>query len=249
MRIKFHPMPWLTLITLICLGILISLGTWQYQRLQWKTNLLTEIDQAAQAAPLSSVSKLSDLFNSQQPLDFRRVGLDGQFIKTDTNNGDPFHLMMSDGKAMLWHLFQPFQTKDGIVYVTTATFPHVEKQTPPTPAIGQQSVSGYVRLVRPASAMQPVSSPDKNEWYVFNGEPETENWAEAVSGERIPVAYFIDRVSSVNTADQLPVLKPELPNNHLEYMLTWYSFALILTVIYFLLHKKQGRLQFGNKNA
>lgn len=242
-------MPWLTLITLICLGILISLGTWQYHRLHWKTNLLIEIDEAAYAAPLSNVSEMADLYQNQKPLDFRRVGLTGRFLDLDTNGGDPFHLMMSDGKSMLWHLFQPFQTQDGIVYVTTANFSHDEKQSPPAAFQGEQSVIGYVRLVRPASAMQPDSIPQKNEWYVFDGAPETQNWATAIEGETIPVGYFIDQIDAMDSASDLPVERPDLPNNHLEYMLTWYSFALILIVIYFLLHKKQGRLQFGNKNA
>ncbi|RZV38414.1 MAG: hypothetical protein EX271_11045, partial [Acidimicrobiales bacterium] len=172
MRIKFQPMPWLTLITLICLGILISLGTWQYQRLDWKTNLLAEIDQAANAAPLTTVSELSDLYQAEQPLDFRRVGLTGEFVSPDANDGNPFHLMMSDGKSMLWHLFQPFQTKNGIVYVRTANFPHDDKQSPPRAADGQQLVVGYARRVRPPAAMQQDSSPRRNEWYVFNAMPD-----------------------------------------------------------------------------
>ncbi|MBT5836528.1 MAG: SURF1 family protein, partial [Hellea sp.] len=35
-------MPWLTAIVLLFLLILINLGTWQYERLKWKTNLLAE---------------------------------------------------------------------------------------------------------------------------------------------------------------------------------------------------------------
>ncbi|RZV41594.1 MAG: hypothetical protein EX271_07715 [Acidimicrobiales bacterium] len=79
--------------------------------------------------------------------------------------------------------------------------------------------------------------------------PDDLNWAFAVAGTEIPTGFFIDRIDGVDEASDLPVEKPDIPNNHLEYMLTWYSFALILVVIYFLLHKKQGRLQIGNKNA
>ena len=249
MRIKFQPMPWLTLITLICLGILISLGTWQYQRLHWKRNLLVEIDVAANAAPLITTSELARLFESEQPLDFRRVGLTGEFVTPDINDGAPFHLMMSNGKSMFWRMFQPFQTSDGIVFVATESFPDDQKNTPPATVHGSQSVIGYARLVREASSMQPKSNPQTNNWFVFNGAPEDLNWTYAVNGTSIPTGYYIDQVADAGSPETLAVKKPELRNNHLDYMLTWYSFAFILIVIYLLLHKKQGRLQLGTKNA
>ena len=248
MTIKFKPMPWLTLLTLICLGILITLGTWQYHRLQWKTNLLVEIDQAASASPLLKASEIADLHEAGRPIDFRRVELVGRFLQTDINGGDPFHLMMSNGKSMLWHFVQPFQTRDGLIFVVTGGFSHSLKLTPPRAEQGDQTVVGYVRLVRDSS-MQPKSLPQNNEWYEFNAEPDTLDWETIVPGERISSAYYVENFKGADTAQDLAVKKPDLPNNHFEYMLTWYSFALILLVIYFLLHHKQGRLQFGNKNA
>jgi surfeit locus 1 family protein len=242
-------MPWLTLITLICLGILISLGTWQYQRLEWKTNLLVEIDTAANAAPLTDINEMARLYADEHPLDFRRIEVEGEFIKPTVNAGQPFHLMMSNGKSMFWRLFQPFQTSDGIIYVATKSFTDKQKNKPPLAVQGPQSIVGYVRLVRKASSMQPKSNPETNNWFIFNGAPDSLNWARAVKGTAIPLGYYIDQIADAESAAELPVKKPELRNHHLDYMLTWYSFALILVVIYFLLHKKHGRLQFGTKNA
>lgn len=249
MPIKFQPMPWLTLITLICLGILISLGTWQYRRLQWKTDLLVEIDVAANAAPVTNLNELANLYVDESPLDFRRIKISGTFATPDVNDGAPFHLYMSNGKSMFWRLFQPFQTSDRIIYVATEIFPDSQKNSPPMAVQGPQSIAGYARLVREASRMQPKSKSETNNWYVFNGAPEALDWAHAVNGATLPVGYYIDQVSSASSAEALPVKKPELRNTHLEYMLTWYSFALILIVIYLLLHKRQGRLQIGTKNA
>jgi len=156
--------------------------------------------------------------------------------------------MMSDGKSMLWNFVQPFQTENGSVFVVTESFPHSQKQNPPIGRSGSQSIAGYVRLVRETS-MQPESNPVENDWYVFNAKPDVLDWERAVKEAVIPTAFYIKLVDNVEDARELAVKKPDLPNNHLSYMLTWYSFALILLVIYFLLHRKQGRLQFGNKNA
>jgi cytochrome oxidase assembly protein ShyY1 len=51
-------MPWLTAIVLLFLLILINLGTWQYERLKWKTNLLAEVESAAVSKPFYSLEEV-----------------------------------------------------------------------------------------------------------------------------------------------------------------------------------------------
>ena len=244
MGIKFRPMPWLTFLTLICLGILISLGSWQYKRLQWKTDLIVQIDAAAEAAPLTRLSEIDTLLAGEKPVDFRRISLAGEFVKPNVNNGDPFHLMMSNGKSMMWRMFQSFKNGDDYVFVAAKEFADREKATPPKAVAGEYTLNGYVRLVRPSSRFMPASNAAINEWHVFNADPATLDWSNVVTGANMPVTYYIDWVVGVTQADQLPIKKPELRNNHLDYMLTWYSFALILFVIYLILHRRAGRLQF-----
>jgi surfeit locus 1 family protein len=239
-------MPWLTGLTLVCLGILISLGTWQYRRLQWKTDLIVEIDAAAEASPITNLAVANQLFKADDPLDFRRISLAGEFIAPSANVGQPFHLVMPDGKSLEWRLIQPFKTDNGNVYVASTTFENARKNSPPEAETGPHTIRGYARLVRKSSRFAPKSNPATNSWYVFNGNPDVLDWEAAVDGSKIPTGYYIDWVMSTGSAAELPVKKPEIRNHHLDYMLTWYSFALILLVIYLLLHKRQGRLQFGN---
>ncbi|MEM7730550.1 MAG: SURF1 family cytochrome oxidase biogenesis protein [Pseudomonadota bacterium] len=51
-------MPGLTLAVLICLPILIGLGVWQYQRWQWKTGVLAEVEAAVTAPPLDGIYRV-----------------------------------------------------------------------------------------------------------------------------------------------------------------------------------------------
>lgn len=240
--LTFRPMPWLTFFTLICVAILVSLGTWQYKRLHWKTALLEQIDAAAHSAPLTSLAELSGIIKTGAPVNFRRIELNGSFVAPTTNSGQPFHLMRSDGKRYYWRLYQPYKDGTQTAYVATHDFDEAGKDTPPQATIGQVPVIGYVRVVQPANKFTPKSTPDKNRWFAFNAMPETHNWADAISGERIRTIYFIDQAMGAKSAENLPVKIPEIANSHLDYMLTWYSFVLILLVIYFILHKKAGRL-------
>jgi len=256
MKIKFgslvfKPLAGLTIVILICTAILISLGTWQYKRLVWKTNLLVEIEQAANSEPLTHLAQADAILKTGAPLDFRRIELTGAFIlptlNSRHNTGQPFHLMRSDGKRYYWRLYQTYRDGGKIAFVATHDFAEADKDTPPVALTGQVPVVGYVRMVQPANRFIPKSSPKENRWFAFNGAPEQMNWADAVVGETTQVDYFIDQVMGAENAADLPVRIPELVNNHLDYMLTWYSFVIILLVIYLLLHKRAGRLYRTSK--
>lgn len=240
MKIKFKPMPGLTVVTLICLGILLTLGTWQYQRLQWKTKILAEIDQAAHAEPLHSLAEINQLLKQGKPVDFRRVSMVVNFVVPNLNDGKPFHLMRSNGKAFTWRLYQPAQVDEDLAYVASREFTKVQKDNPPNALVGENTLIGYVRLVQDANWTIPKSDLHTNRWFAFNADPDVLDWS---GGGAIATSYYIDQVEHIKTVDDLPVRIPEIANNHLDYMLTWYSFAIILLVIYFLLHKKQGRLR------
>ncbi len=244
MKIKFNPMPWLTVVTLICLGILLWLGTWQYQRLAWKTRILAEIEQAAHAEPLGSLSGINQLLAQGKPIDFRRVSLQANFAVPPLNSGAPFHLMGSNGKAFTWRLYQPMSVDANSAYIAGREFTEVQKDNPPKTIVGEKQVIGYVRLVQKPNWTIPKSDVKTNRWFAFNASPEVLDWSD---NGTIAITYYIDHVEHIKSVDDLPVRIPDIPNNHLDYMLTWYSFALILLIIYFLVHKKQGRLRFEKK--
>jgi len=240
MRIKFRPMPGLSIAVLICFAILGTLGTWQYKRLMWKTGLITEINQAANAAPLTALSQANDLLKSSAALDFRRIELDGIFVQPEINNGQPFHLSRSDGKRFFWRLYQPYKDGDQTAYVATHKFDDAQKISPPNVETGPQKIVGYVRIPNMATRFMPKNNREANRWFVFNSSPDFLDWAGPT--REIEIAYYIDQVFDVKTAAELPVKIPEIRNNHLDYMLTWYSFILILLVIYLIIHKRAGRL-------
>ncbi len=240
----FKPMAGLSIVVLVCMGILATLGTWQYKRLIWKTGIIAQINQAANADPLTSLSQLNAEHKSGAPLDFRRIELDGAFVQPPINNGQPFHVSRSDGKGFFWRLYQPYKDGDMSVYVATHKFNDQQKMTPPDMETGPQKIVGYVRLPDMGTRFMPKNNPDKNRWFVFNASPELLDWAGPKNnpGGRIETTYYIDQVFGIKTAADLPVKIPEIMNNHLDYMLSWYSFMLILLVIYLLLHKRAGRL-------
>ena len=245
--IVFKPMRGLTIATLICLGILLWLGTWQYQRLQWKTALLKDINAASIAPPLTSIAAINALLENKTPIDFRRVSLQGHYEKPKINDGAPFYLLRPEGKTISWRVYQPFQQNAMWVYAARQRFYGEDKANRPVPFYGPGTAIGYIRKTHKKHWYSLKSTPSKNRWTVFNGAPEILDWSGKQAGQNIETRYYIDVISGADDGNALPTKKPDLPNNHLDYMLTWYSFAIILLIIYFILHKKQGRL-YRKKN-
>lgn len=241
MKLHFKPMPWLTVIVAICLAILISLGTWQYQRLQWKTALLAEVDAAAKAEPFTSLGQVQAALEAGEAVDFRRYGSTSQALGLSEN----YLVFTAANKDISWRVFTAVEEARVTVFAGLGVVSDDTKanfiafaDTKDIPLIG------YVRLARESPRGAAKSSPDKNRWFGFNPLPESHDWA-GMAGIEADMRFYIDTVPGATDADLLPPKRPDIRNNHLDYMLTWYSFALILLIIYFILHHRAGRLKFS----
>ena len=230
---KFHfkPLPGLTVVILIMLTILIGLGTWQYQRLGWKTEILAEIDKAANSAPLSSLTQVAAALEAKEPLDFRRIEVEFEF-----QPGEPYRVYTPREDDFGWRLYTPVKSEDQIVFAAMGV---IDDKSPVGQFQGKVTMSGYVRIARDGKP-NTKSTPDQNRWFGFNPMPDTHSWADRMQG--LDVRYYLDIVPDANNAADLPVKYPKLRNNHFSYMLTWYSLAFILLIYYVLMHRKVGRL-------
>ena len=239
MKLYFKPMPWLSVIVAICLAILISLGTWQYQRLQWKTALLAEVEASVSASPLTSLAELEASLAAGQPVDFRRIG-----FSAIIDSGTTYLVYSSRSDGIYWRQFSPMAQGQNIFF---GAFGYVKDEnrssiigTAAKP-ISPSPIVGYVRKSHKMGTIEALvknkANPETNRYFKFN---QTGNWAQGAAG-----LYYIDVDPQILEADQLPIKRPEIANNHLDYMLTWYSFALTLLIIYFILHLRAGRLKFS----
>lgn len=245
MSVKFRPMPWLTGIVAVMLIILISLGVWQYQRLQWKTDLLAEVEASVTAPPLTSLDDLDRAIAAGEPVDFRRIELTGVI------GGEyaEYHVFKSKAGGIFWDVFRPFQSEKSqnlrIIFARTQTIDDTQKSDGSFETIirsGLEPVYGYVREDHPMGRVEAwvKSKPNRetNRWFKFNQDG---SWGEALSPRTIR-SHYVELDLKAESANALPVRRPTIRNNHRDYMLTWFSFAGLLVVFYVLIHKRAGRL-------
>ena len=239
MKLHFKPMPWLTVIVAICLAILISLGTWQYQRLQWKTALLADVEAAAEATPFTSLAEVQAALRAGEPVDFRRYAFE---IETDLD-----HLYMvydSSGRRFAWRPYvQVIDRTNRSVYLASQAIDDSKREdilANPEGLVIDYSAGyvrrGYADVGWLDEFVGPKANISDNRWFHFN---QNDLWRAADN-----MKIYLDHQRVDNVAE-LPPRRPEIRNNHLDYMLTWYSFALILLIIYFILHRRAGRLRFS----
>lgn len=259
MTLKFRPMPWLTGIVAVMLVILISLGVWQYQRLQWKTDLLAEVEASVTAPPLTSLNDLERAIAMEEPVDFRRI----TFQSAPSPDRPIYAVYKTQQGGIYWDLFREY----GSIFGRYDTVDDGEK---PTSAIlNSHRVSdrvniGYVREDHPMGKVEAwsKSKPNRktNRWFKFN---QSGNWGADSPSSFHPLglgpdhfvrtSHYIEIEGSFdveateeinNSLDALPIRRPSIRNNHRDYMLTWFSFAFLLLIFYGLIHHRAGRLSW-----
>lgn len=230
----------LTTVTAICVAILISLGTWQYKRLQWKTALLAEVEAAVTAPPLTSLTDLEQAIQFGAPVDFRRIGLTAH-----VEAAQPFLVYQPRQDGIYWRAFTKLSEDGQPLYGAFGVVRDDKKENYEIFYLpqGETQLAGYVRKDHPMGRIEgwvkSKASPKANRYFKFN---QTQDWDE---GGQIRTDIYLDLSEHVKDANLLPIKRPEIRNNHLDYMLTWYSFALILLFIYAILHHRSGRLKWS----
>ena len=225
-------LPWgLTIVTLVALAILGSLGTWQVGRLAWKEALIATIDSRVSATPqpLADVERTAA---SGGDVEYQPVSVTGTYLHAK----EQFFFATHDGQSG-WFVYTPLQMADGRAVFVNRGFVPYDRKSPETRPAGQvDGETAVVGLARVAPAgkpswLVPDNQPAQNVFYWKDIAAMTEN---AGLDSKTVVPFFIDaKISDVPGG--YPIgggTLVELPNNHLQYAVTWYGLAVALLGVY-----------------
>lgn len=240
----FRPQPVLTLITLIALVILIKLGLWQKARLEWKTELLASVEAAVNAPAMLSVDEIQTALSKDEFTEFRRVDIQAELAEMDA----PYLVFTARNRDISWRRFQIAESMGHYIFADIGIVADSERgsiKVTPAPI----RLIGYMRLAEWQETPKSDSSPEQNRWFGFNPMATTHDWAR-LSGLAADSRFYIETVPGVLSGDSLPPKRPEIANNHFDYMLTWFSLAIVLSVFYVLIHIRDGNagLRAKDKN-
>jgi surfeit locus 1 family protein len=225
----FRPRLVSTLITVPVVLLCLALGAWQVERLHWKEALIAKRETALAAPPAGMPASLAEA----AALELHRVVAAGVFL----NDREILLHAIGPNGDIGFDVLTPLHEASGRVVFVNRGFVPVELKErarrragePPGPV----QVAGLLRLppAQKPGWFRPDNQPDRNEWF----------WIDlpaigAADGLADVAPFYLDADATPNPGGwpQGGATLPALPNNHLEYAITWFSLAVAALVIYFL---------------
>ena len=200
---------------LIGIAILVSLGNWQVQRLAWKQEILAEIDGRIAAAPIeipTAVSEENDRFLS--------VRGEGRILDEE------LHVLASSKQTgAIYRVISPFEMSDGRrIMVDRGWIKPDQKDTPRVAMFAE--IEGNLHWPQEIDSYTPENDVAGNIWFARD----VPQMAEALNAA--PILVVLSKTSETDPAvTPMPVTSAGIPNDHLNYAVTWYGLALVWLVM------------------
>ncbi len=216
--------------------LLLGLGTWQVQRLQWKEGLIAVRQAGLHAAPVGLPASL----DAARALEFHPIRATGVLLNDRELYLNAPSLRGEGG----FHVVTALRLDDGTVLLVDRGFVPSERRAPATRGAGEidgtTTVTGLLRLPPDGKPgfFTPDNDPARNSWFYVD----VAAMAQAAGAAKV-LPFYLDADASPNPGGwpQGGQTETELPNNHLQYAITWYALALALVAIYIrFAHRRLG---------
>lgn len=199
-------------------AILISLGVWQMQRLAWKQGVIADIEARIAAPPVQLPDNLDPERDAYLPVEVTGV-LGSEYLQV---------LVSKKGAGAGYRIIRPMLRTDGRImvdmgFVATADASGLKfEEGPPL------TVVGNLQWPQETDNFTPAPDLDKNIWFARD--------VQAMAGALGTAPVLVvrrDAPQSGGPVSPLPVDTSAIPNDHLQYAITWFSLAAIWSLMTF----------------
>ena len=197
----------------------LSLGTWQVYRLYLKNNLISDLENNLKT---SSINFNVDIDKEYTKVLFKKKDLNTKIFLYHLNKGEigfkvivPYEI----NSSLLVLVDKGWIRKDKINLIKNTLF-------------NDDIIEGYTKKIREKNLFTPNNNIKEDFLYSV----EIDNLKKSLNKNIYPL--LIIQTSKTNK-DIIPNdFEVRLPNNHLQYAITWYGLALF-TIIFFLYYRKK----------
>jgi surfeit locus 1 family protein len=217
----------MTIAVVVSMAIMIALGVWQIQRMHWKAGVLAHVAALKSAPPVPAGPVLA----ANSDVDFRRVVIDcpglaaAPYVELyGVREGEAGSRLIS-ACAVEAGLYRSVLVDRGFVQDTISARPAV-KAGDTTPL----RVVGVLRAPEKGNWFSPPNDPARRHFYIRDAAEMAR-----VLGAPAPAPVFL--LAETATNPEWPALVPaplpeDIPNNHMQYVLTWFGLAAALAGVY-----------------
>ncbi len=197
----------------------IGLGTWQIIRLNWKNNLILEIENSLKNPPV-------ELAQSKKE----------NFLKIKTSGSIDFDKQiylynLNESGTPGFEVINPIMIGDENFLINRGWIPFEKKGTQEINVFDQKNIIGTLKLQGRKNIFKPDNDLDENYWFSLNREDILK-----FTGKN-----FSKYIIYLDGNYQLPRQKKitaNISNNHQKYAITWFSLALSILLLYLYFRKK-----------
>ena len=197
----------------------IGLGTWQIIRLNWKNNLILEIENSLKNPPV-------ELAQSNKE----------NFLKIKTSGSIDFDKQiylynLNESGTPGFEVINPIVIGEENYLINRGWIPFEKKGTQEINVFDQKNIIGILKLQGRKNIFKPDNDLDENYWFSLNREDILK-----FTGKN-----FSKYIIYLDGKYQLPRPKKitaNISNNHQKYAITWFSLALSILLLYLYFRKK-----------
>ena len=203
----------------IIILILLSLGFWQIYRLNWKLELIEQIENSLKNNPveLSNIEKKNYLrIKTSGEIDFDKQ----MYLYNLNDTGKPG-----------FEVINPIKIGNDNYLMNRGWIPFEKKDLPEINLVDQNQIVGTLMLQTKASSFKPENDIEKNYWFTLNREDIS----------KFTGRNFSEYVIYLNGDYKIPkprVITAKISNNHKKYAITLFSMAISILLIYLYFRKK-----------
>ena len=199
-----------------------SLGTWQIYRLQWKVDLISEINNGLNSEPV--------FYSNTNIKNYQKVKFSGIF---DFEKQIYLYSLNNKGKPG-YDIVTPLKINSNeILLINRGWIQKDQKNNKDINKIESNSYEGILKKITKPNPFKPDNNIENNIWYSLKL-TDLENF----TGYKLS-NFVLFLQNNQNNLVVNKIVSPDLPNNHLKYALTWYSVALSILLYFLYFRKKQ----------
>ena len=205
--------------TLFFIFIFIALGTWQIIRLNWKNNLILEIENSLKNPPVQ-------LSQSNQK----------NYLKIKTSGRVDFEKQiylynLNDSGKPGFEVLNPILIDGENYLINRGWIPFEKKNMPEINILDQNNIVGTLRTQGRKNIFKPDNDIKENYWFSLNRED-----ISIYTGKKF--SRYIIYLDGNYQFPKPKKITANISNNHKKYAMTWFSLAISILLLYLYFRKK-----------
>ena len=199
--------------------VFVALGSWQIIRLNWKNNLIIEIEKSLKKPPV-------ELTNSNEE-NYLKIKTSGSI---DLKN-QIYLYNLNDAGTPGFEVINPILINNTNYLINRGWIPFEKKNSNDINVFDEKNIIGTLRLQGRKNIFKPDNDIEENYWFSLNREDIFNFTGKEFSN-------YIIYLGGTYEVPKPKKITANISNNHQKYALTWFSLAISILLLYLYFRKK-----------